>query len=109
MEALKAGPGQLIRRVASIIPLLMWSRAPGYQSEVRLLRTNERSHLLDQLKRVLESLRATVSDRADQAYADRDDEGASGEAQMYAAGEAHAYSVAEDDVREAQRDEDSPA
>jgi len=65
--------------------------------------------LLDQLTRVLDRLRATVSGRADQAHADRDEEGASGEAQMYAAGEAHAYSVAEEDVREAQRDGDSPA
>ena len=61
--------------------------------------------MLDQLKRVLDRLRATVSGRADQAYADRDDEGASDEAQMYASGEAHAYSVAEEDVRKAQRDE----
>jgi len=65
--------------------------------------------LLDQLKRVLGRLRATVSGRADQAYTDRDAEGASDEAQIYAAGEAHAYSVAEDDVRKAQRDGDSPA
>ena len=62
--------------------------------------------MLDQLKRVLSRLQATVGARSEKAYLDRDAKGASRDAQSYAAGEAHAYGEAENDIRTAQRDED---
>ena len=58
------------------------------------------------LVRVLERLRETLGDRAEQAYTDRDAEGITDHARSFAAGEAHAYGVAEMDVLKEQGEEE---
>ena len=59
------------------------------------------------LRRALEGLRATLSDRTEEAYTDRDATGITEKARMFAAGEAHAYGIAEMDVRDAQKERDN--
>jgi hypothetical protein len=61
------------------------------------------------LKSILDRLRHSFSDHAEDSYRARDQAIDDSEAETFAKGEAHAYGVASDEVRSAERSNDGNA
>lgn len=62
--------------------------------------------MVNRIRITLHRLRSSFSRKAERAYAERDAARGDSQTEAYAQGEGHAYAVAEEEVREAEKEEE---